>query len=80
MVVSRRMPKHITFCIDDFPPAIEYDESTGRANGYFGETATYIIEVIKKVLNYTIVVSNGEKLINNETGEYGGCYGKLQRS
>ena len=64
----------------EFGDIVQYDEVTRRAKGMLSQQSNYILDAARNVLNYTLVVSNEEnKLINSETGEYSGCFGKLQK-
>ena len=80
MVFSRRLPKDVKFCMAEFGDMMQYDEEARAVKGMFAKQGNYILSMIRNIVNYTIVKSNEEnKLINSETGEYSGCFGKLQR-
>ena len=79
-MVLRRIPKSIRACVTEFGELIKFDTTTGTVRGFYSETGNYILNVARNIINYTLVKSNEEnKLINSETGEYSGCFGKLQR-
>ena len=82
MVISSRIPTHVKFCMPEFKKMMEFDEgaSSLKQSSLLFSTGNFILGMIGQIVNFTLVKSNEEsKLINSETGEYGGCFGKLQR-
>ena len=78
--MGRLMQKRIKVCALEFDEMMQFDEVTGHPKGLFHRPVSYTFENAKKIINFTMVTSQEEnQLINKETGEYSGCFGKLQK-
>ena len=66
-------------CIQSFSQG-EFDERTATFSGIFSQPMNSIFNLCKSYVNLTVIPSREEiTLINNETGAYSGCFGKLQQ-
>ena len=74
----RRTP--FRFCMTSIASIAEFDVEAGNFKGLFSSPANMIFDMVKASINVTLIASDEPiKLINNQTGEYSGCFGKLQR-
>lgn len=69
-----------SFCMTAFSGVAEFNEKLGRFTGVMKDPADAIFDAFKSVTNVTLIVlDEAISLINNKTGAYSGCLGKLQR-
>ena len=82
-IISTKMkPKDASFnyCVRSVTTIAEYDNEKEVFRGLFEKPANIIFKMMKAIMNITLIATNEQdKLINNETGEYSGCFGKLQK-
>lgn len=58
----------------------DYNNERGTFSGIFSPPANLILQMVKSAINVTVIASEEPNhLVNNKTGEYSGCLGKLQR-
>lgn len=76
----KRVKPQFSICIPALESVADYDVTTGKFTGILSEPSNDILKIIMTAMNVTILPSIGQaELINDQTGQYSGCYGMLQR-
>lgn len=70
----------LSVCIPSVQAVADLDEETNKFKGMFAAPVNEILNMVRTVLNVTLISSSQQvELKNATTGEYSGCFGMLQR-
>ena len=67
------------FCIRPVETLIDFDNEKKVFRGLFASPANFVFRMFRSYFNVSLIATNKAiKLVNKETGEYSGCFRKLQ--